>query len=163
MMVTLPNNLFMIPVYLSAGFLADFLNRIGIEKVRIRRIGISVQIISIIPMFILPFLPCDVMQYREVAVFIQIFSSLRGFGNLAGYSSMGDLSPRYQGTLVSLSSLFSVTVPGLVISFMKGMFGYSEIYAWQKNYSINCSIVLFLSSLYLIFVDANRASWAVKS
>ena len=163
MMVTLPNNLFMIPVYLCAGFLADYLIQAGVEKVRIRQIGISVQIISIIPMFVLPFLPCQVMKYREMAVFIQIMSSLRGFGNLSGYSSMGDLSPRYQGTLVSLSSLFSVTVPGLVISFMKGMFGVSQISAWQKNYSINCCIVLFFSSIYFVFVDTNKASWAVSS
>merc|ERR1712025_732732 len=138
-------NLFMIAVYFSAGHLADFMNKVGIEKIRIRQLGIIVQIISVIPMLTMTFLPCSVMEYKEVAVFIQIFSTLRGFGNLAGYSSMGDLSPTFQGTLVSLSSFFSVTVPGLVISTLKGIFGFTPIYAWQKNYAINCSIVFCIS------------------
>ena len=97
MLVTLPNNLFMIAVYFSAGHLADFMNKVGIEKIRIRQLGIIVQINSVIPMLTMTFLPCSVMEYKEVAVFIQIFSTLRGFGNLAGYSSMGDLSPTFQG------------------------------------------------------------------
>ena len=49
MMVTLPNNLFMIPVYLCAGFLADYLIQVGVEELRKRQIVFSVQIISIIP------------------------------------------------------------------------------------------------------------------
>ena len=97
MLVTLPNNLFMIAVYFSAGYLADYMNKVGIEKIRIRQLGIVVQIISVIPMLSMTFLPCSVMEYREVAVAIQIFSTLRGFGNLAGYSSMGDLSPTFHG------------------------------------------------------------------
>jgi len=163
MMVTLPNNLFMIAVFVTAGHFADFLARIGVEKLTIRRIGVCVQIISVLPMSVMSFLPCEVLQYREVATFIQIFSSLRGFGNLAGYSSLKDLSPRFHGTLVSLSSFSSNCIPGLVISFFKGVFGFTPIDAWQKNYTLNCCIVISLSLLYLIFLDTSPASWDPSS
>jgi len=159
MMVTLPNNLFMIAVFVTAGHFADFLAQIGVKKLTIRRIGVCVQILSVLPMSVMSFLPCEVLQYREVATFIQIFSSLRGFGNLAGYSSLRDLSPRFHGTLVSLSSFSSNCIPGLVISFFKGVFGYTPIDAWQKNYTLNCCIVICLSLLYLIFLDTSPAPW----
>ena len=47
MMVTLPNNLIMIPVYLCASFF--YLIQVGVEELRKRQIVFSVQIISIIP------------------------------------------------------------------------------------------------------------------
>ena len=159
LMVTVPNNLFNIVVYIITGHLADFLTSINTPKITIRRMGVIIQILSVLPIFAMPFLPCDFLEVREVTVLIAILSSFRIVGTLAGYASFNDLSPTFQGTLVSMSYLSQNTGPGLLISFLKGYFGFTPASAWQKNYSINCSLVIIFSLLYLVFLKTDPAPW----
>ena len=159
LMVTVPNNLFNIVVYITTGHLADFLTSIKTPKITIRRMGVIIQILSVLPMFVMPFLPCGFLEVREVTVLIAIFSSFRIVGTLAGYASFNDLSPTFQGTLVSMSYFSQNTGPGLFISFLKGYFGFTPLSAWQKNYSINCSLVIIFSLLYLVFLKTDAAPW----
>jgi len=159
LMVTVPNNLFNIVVYITTGHLADFLTSIKTPKITIRRMGVIIQILSVLPMFAMPFLPCGFLEVREVTVLIAIFSSFRIVGTLAGYASFNDLSPTFQGTLVSMSYFSQNTGPGLFISFLKGYFGFTPLSAWQKNYSINCFLVIIFSLLYLVFIKTGAAPW----
>ena len=159
LMVTIPNNLFNIVVYIVTGHLADFLTSIETPKITIRRMGVIVQILSVLPIFAMPFLPCKLLANRNVTVLIAIMSSFRIVGTLAGYASFNDLSPTFQGTLVSMSYFSQNTGPGLLISFLKGYFGFTPVSAWQKNYSINCSLVIIFSLLYLVFLKTDPAPW----
>ena len=159
LMVTIPNNLFNIVVYIITGHLADFLASMKTPKITIRRLGVIIQILSVVPIFVMPFLPCKLLEVREVTVLIAILSSFRIVGTLAGYASFNDLSPTFQGTLVSMSYFSQNTGPGLLISFLKGYFGFTPLSAWQKNYSINCSLVIMFSLLYLVFLKTDPAPW----
>ena len=159
MMVSLPTNLMNILVYITSGHLADFLVSKNVAKIRIRQMGVIIQILSVVPTFAMPFLPCKIMSYRAFTVFVHVWSSLRIIGTLAGYASFNDISPTFQGTLVTMSYFSQNSLPGLLISFLKGVFGFTPVSAWQKNYAINCSGIITLALLYLIFLDTTTADW----
>ena len=108
--VTIPNNIAQFVLGLCVGSLGDLMIKKEVEVKTVRRIGAGGQIFAILPLLILPFLPCEVVSYRatmyiiEVDLFVeftpeisfQVLCSFRVFGNLAGFSSFKDISPTFQ-------------------------------------------------------------------
>ena len=111
--VTIPNNIAQFVLGLCVGSLGDLMIKKEVDVKTVRRVGAGVQILAILPLLILPFLPCEVVSYRATMVVVQVeFSyssclwkhsdafqvvcSFRVFGNLAGFSSFKDISPTFQ-------------------------------------------------------------------
>ena len=109
--VTIPNNIAQFVLGLCVGSLGDLMIKKEVDVKTVRRVGAGVQILAILPLLILPFLPCEVVSYRATMVviqvefscssclwkpFTQVLCSFRVFGNLAGFSSFKDISPTFQ-------------------------------------------------------------------
>ena len=70
--VTIPNNIAQFVLGLCVGSLGDLMIKKEVEVKTVRRIGAGVQILAILPLLILPFLPCDVVSYRATMVVVQV-------------------------------------------------------------------------------------------
>ena len=71
--VTIPNKIAQLILGLCVGSLGDLMikKEVDVKTVRrvnwspqVRRVGAGVQILAILPLLILPFLPCEVVSYR---------------------------------------------------------------------------------------------------
>ena len=158
-MVTIPNNVAQFFIALATGFFGDFLLKKNVSKITIRRFGSIVQILAVLPMLILPFLPCNVMEYRVAMILIQVLSSFRVVGNLSGYSSYRDISPTYQRHLFGVAAIISQCIPGIVVPALMGVFDTETIIQWKYNYVTNCSFVIFSNLVYCFLVSTDRATW----
>ena len=110
--VTIPSNIAQFVLGLCVGSLGDLMVKKNVDVKTVRRVGAGVQILAIIPLLVLPFLPCEVVSFRATMVivqvkfslkvllpanlFSQVLCSFRVFGNLAGFSSFKDISPTFQ-------------------------------------------------------------------
>merc|ERR1712059_82037 len=63
-MVTIPNNVAQFFIALATGVLGDLLIKKKVPSLTVRRLGAVGQILAVIPMLVLPFLPCEVVEYR---------------------------------------------------------------------------------------------------
>ena len=158
-MVTIPSNVAQFFIGLGTGFLGDFLIKKKVSTIILRRLGSFIQILAALPMLSLPFLPCDIMEQRWVMVLIQVLSSFRVVGNLAGYSSYRDISPTYQRHLFGLSAIISQCVPGIMVPAFMGVFDTETRTQWRYDYVTNCGIVIFSNMVNCIFVKTDQAEW----
>ena len=132
--VTIPNNLAQFLLGLCVGYLGDWLIKMRVSEVAVRRVGAAVQILAILPLLVLPFLPCSAITYGATmwavqvtpplcSVLLQVICSLRVFGNLAGYSSYRHISPTFQRHLFGLSSIASLSLPGILVPAIMAAMG----------------------------------------
>jgi len=158
-MVTIPNNVAQFFIGLATGFLGDFLIKRNVSNITVRRFGAIIQILAALPMLVLPFLPCTVMEYRMTMILIQVLSSFRVVGNLAGYSSYRDISPTFQRHLFGVGTIISQCVPGIMVPAFMGVFHTETRTQWRYDYVTNCSIVIFCNLVYCFLVSTDRATW----
>ena len=81
------------------------------------------------------------------------------FGNLAGYSSYRDISPTFHRHLFGLSSILSLSVPGVLVPVLMGGFGTTRRDQWQQLFPLNCSVVILTNLLYIALVTTDTAVW----
>ena len=81
------------------------------------------------------------------------------FGNLAGYSSYRDISPTFHRHLFGLSSILSLSVPGVLVPVLMGGFGTTRRDQWQQLFPLNCSVVILTNLLYIALVTTDTAPW----
>ena len=70
--VTIPNNLAQFLLGLCVGYLGDWLIKMRVSEVAVRRVGAAVQILAILPLLVLPFLPCSAIAYRATMWAVQV-------------------------------------------------------------------------------------------
>ena len=70
--VTIPNNIAQFFLGLSVGYLGDLMIKKNVDVKTVRRVGAGVQILAILPLLVLPFLPCTVVSYRATMVVVQV-------------------------------------------------------------------------------------------
>ena len=70
--VTIPNNIAQFVLGLCVGSLGDLMIKKEVDVKTVRRVGAGVQILAILPLLILPFLPCEVVSYRATMVVVQV-------------------------------------------------------------------------------------------
>ena len=92
-------------------------------------------------------------------VLIQVLSSFRVFGNLAGYFSYRDISPTFNRHLYGLSTIVSYTLPGIIIPAWMGAFGTTKHGQWQFQFILNSVIVILGNIIYIGLVTTDPASW----
>ena len=158
-MVTIPNNLTQFFLGLGVGYLGDLLIKKKVAARTVRRLGSGIQMLACLPLLLLPFLPCSWIDYRASMVVIQSLASFRVFGNLAGYSSYRDISPTFHRHLFGLSSILSLSVPGVLVPVLMGGFGTTRRDQWQQLFPLNCSVVILTNLLYIFLVTTDTAVW----
>jgi hypothetical protein len=159
MIVTIPSNVAQFVLTLLVGSLGDWLDRRGVPALTVRRLGAAVQILSVLPLFALPFLPCSVVSYRATMVVIQVLCSFRVFGNLAAFSSYRDISPTFHRHLFGCSSIVSLSVPGILVPALMGTFGTTKLAQWRLQLPVNCGVVILCNLVYILAVKTEPASW----
>ena len=70
--VTIPNNIAQFVLGLCVGSLGDLMIKKEVAVKTVRRVGAGVQILAILPLLILPFLPCEVVSYRATMIVVQV-------------------------------------------------------------------------------------------
>jgi len=157
--VTIPSNIAQFVLGLCVGSLGDLMVKKNVDVKTVRRVGAGVQILAIIPLLVLPFLPCEVVSFRATMVIVQVLCSFRVFGNLAGFSSFKDISPTFQRHLFGLSSIVSQSLPGIFIPAIMGIFGTTKHAQWEQLLPLNCAVVIICNLLYIVFISTEQASW----
>ena len=74
--VTIPSNIAQFVLGLCVGSLGDLMVKKNVDVKTVRRVGAGVQILAIIPLLVLPFLPCEVVSFRATMVIVQVKFSL---------------------------------------------------------------------------------------
>ena len=157
-MVTIPNNIAQFILGFCSGSLNTFLTK-RVSARTVRRLGAGIQILAILPLLLLPFLPCSLITNRATVVVIQVLGSFRVFGQLAGYSSYHDISPTFQGHLFGIGSIVANTLAGVIIPLMMGAVGTTKHSQWQLLFPINCGVVILSNLVYIALVSTEQASW----
>ncbi|XP_023343012.1 sodium-dependent phosphate transport protein 4 isoform X2 [Eurytemora carolleeae] len=158
-MVTIPNNISQVVFGWTSAWLGDLAIQKNIPTLLVRRVGAIICAISSLPYLILPFLPCSIVNKRWFVALIQIFGSFRVAGNLAGYTSFRELSPTYNRQLFGLASLFSSTIPSIMVPLFMGWFKTSTRDQWIGNFATNTTIVCIGNLVYALFIRTNQADW----